>query len=178
MHITNVELFKLAAINTPKHKLLPLMPVELMTESCDLNRLRSKYIILMTSVWKSYSKLVFGATCPVFGSFTPSGEILPSLELSDLCQVDVDLNHFDTQKFPKLDLNLVARDAGWGNQETVLQVLKLILQTIRYIFNKKWFQTIKLQFSSTRHLVLQKGHLVLEVLIPQQKMPKSPYSKS
>jgi len=36
-------------------------------------------------------------------------------------------------------------------------VLRIILQTIKYVLNKKWFQTIKLTFSSTKFLLIQKG---------------------
>lgn len=56
MHINNMELFKLAAINMPKYKLLPLMPVEMQAESIDVNRMRSKYITQIHNVWKAYSK--------------------------------------------------------------------------------------------------------------------------
>lgn len=144
MHITNSELFKLAAINTPKSKLLPLMPVDMQSASIDQNRMKSKYITLMMATWKSYSKNVTGHTCPVFGTFTEYNQILPSKDLSDICEVEHTVNQSEIDKYPTLDLALVAREAGWGTHDTVLQVLKLILLTMKYIFNKKWFQTIKL----------------------------------
>lgn len=83
-YISEVDLFKLAAINMPRHAMLHSMPVSLQVESIEINRMRSHYIKMIMAVWRSYSKNVFGTTCPVFGSFTKEGELIPSPELVEL----------------------------------------------------------------------------------------------
>lgn len=77
-YISDQDLFKLAAINMPRHAILHAMPVSLQVESIEINRMRSHYIKIIMAVWRSYCKHVFGATCPVFGSFTKQGELIPS----------------------------------------------------------------------------------------------------
>jgi hypothetical protein len=42
---------------------------------------------MIIAVWKSYCSHVFGTTCPVFGSFTKEGEIMPSAELADVADI-------------------------------------------------------------------------------------------
>lgn len=68
--MSNIEIFKLTAIKTPTYKLIELMPTELQVASVDSNRIRSHYIQLLTTLWQHYSKAIFNATCPVFGTFT------------------------------------------------------------------------------------------------------------
>jgi hypothetical protein len=41
-------------------------------------------------VWKVYSKFIFGSTCPIFGTFTNSGEIIPGPELCEACSYEPD----------------------------------------------------------------------------------------
>jgi hypothetical protein len=44
LQINNLDLYKLAAINMSKGRLLPLMPNEMKVESVDVNRMRTRYI--------------------------------------------------------------------------------------------------------------------------------------
>jgi hypothetical protein len=84
--INEQELFKLCAINLPRHSMLHAMPVSMQTDSIEVNRLRSHYIKMIASVWRVYVKYAFGTTCPVFGSFTQDGDlILPSVDVCDAC---------------------------------------------------------------------------------------------
>lgn len=85
IQINNVELFKLAAINMSKSRLLPLMPVDMKVDSIDVNRMRSRYIQMISSVWKAYSKFIFGTNCPIMGTYTLTGEFNPGPELCDAC---------------------------------------------------------------------------------------------
>ena len=120
MHINNIELFKLAAINMPKGKLLPLMPCELQCDSTDLNRMRSKYISLLLSVWKAYAKFIFGTTCSIMGTFTMAGDFIPSLDLCEACGAPLEINDdIDASKYPVADYGQIAQMAGWGTAETV-----------------------------------------------------------
>lgn len=60
------------------------MPVSLQLESTEINRMRSHYIKIVLSVWRSYARNCFGTTCPIFGSYTKDGNIWPSSELAEL----------------------------------------------------------------------------------------------
>jgi hypothetical protein len=117
LYINNLELFKLAAINMPKCKLLPLMPIELQVESIDVNRMRSKYITLIMGVWKAYTKFIFNSTCTIMGTFTDKGEMVPGHELCDACTYEQDeekqVNPYD---YPPVDYSKVAQMAGYGNE--------------------------------------------------------------
>jgi len=72
--------------------------------------MRSHYIKMILSVWKAYSKLVFGTTCPVFGTFTNEGHLLPSPELAELASLPQS-EEPDLQKYPPLNLRALAKDA-------------------------------------------------------------------
>lgn len=87
-YITESDLFKLAAINMPRHTIVQAMPVSLQVESTEINRMRSHYIKMILAVWRAYSKHVFGTTCPVFGSFTTDGDLTPSPELCELAGIE------------------------------------------------------------------------------------------
>ena len=80
--------------------------------------MRSKYITQILSVWKAYSKLIFGTTCPVMGTFTADGAMVPGLELCEACSVDPTLHdsELDTSGFKQVDYGAVAQQAGWGNE--------------------------------------------------------------
>ncbi len=77
-YITEFDLFKLASINLPRHTLMQSMPASLQMESTEINRMRSHYIKMALYVWRSYTKHVFGTTCPIFGTYTSEGIIYPS----------------------------------------------------------------------------------------------------
>lgn len=62
------------------------MPVDLQVGSIDLNRMRSQYIRLMQQLWQQYTKVIFNSTCPLFGSYTAEGHLLPTQELCDIAQ--------------------------------------------------------------------------------------------
>jgi hypothetical protein len=64
------------------------MPVSLQVESTEINRMRSYYIKMIQSVWKSYSSHVFNTTCPVLGTFTKEGDLFPSTELADIIGIE------------------------------------------------------------------------------------------
>lgn len=98
-YITEADLFRLAAINLPRHTIVQAMPVSLQVESTEINRMRSHYIKMIHSVWKSYSKNLFGSTCPIFGSFTADGDIIPSQELCDIAGI-IQEEAPDTQLYP------------------------------------------------------------------------------
>ena len=87
--MTELDVIKLAAISLPKHILTILMPSELQADSVDINRMRSCYIKTMLTVWKLYGRAVIGTTCPVFGTFTQEGEILPSNELAEAVSISI-----------------------------------------------------------------------------------------
>ena len=88
--INESELFKLCAINLPRHSLLNAMPVSMQTDSIEVNRLRSHYIKMISAVWRVYVKHAFGTTCPVFGSFSQDGDLIcPSVDVCDACQIDL-----------------------------------------------------------------------------------------
>lgn len=53
-YINELDLFKLAAINMPRHSLLHAMPVNLQVDSTEVNRLRSHYIKMIVAVWRVY----------------------------------------------------------------------------------------------------------------------------
>ena len=86
-YITEADLFRLAAINLPRHTIVQAMPVSLQVESTEINRMRSHYIKMILGVWKSYCRHLFGNTCPCFGSFTTEGDIIPSQELCEIASV-------------------------------------------------------------------------------------------
>jgi hypothetical protein len=50
--------------------------------------MRTYYIKMILSVWKSYSSHVFNTTCPVFGTFTKEGDIIPSSELAEIIGIE------------------------------------------------------------------------------------------
>jgi len=81
-------LFKLAAINLPRHTIVQAMPISLQVESTEINRMRSHYIKMIIAVWKSYARNVFGYTCPVFGSYTLDGDLIPSVELAEIVGIE------------------------------------------------------------------------------------------
>lgn len=83
-YITELDLFKLAAINLPRHTIVQAMPVSLQVESTEINRMRSHYIKMILAVWRSYARNVFGYTCPVFGTYTKDGDLYPSSELAEI----------------------------------------------------------------------------------------------
>lgn len=87
-YVTEVDLFRLAAINLPRHTIVQVMPVSMQVESTEINRMRSHYIKMMLGVWKSYSKHLFGSTCPCFGSFTADGDIIPSAEVCEIAGIE------------------------------------------------------------------------------------------
>lgn len=87
-YITELDLFKLAAINLPRHTIMQAMPVSLQVESAEINRMRSHYIKMILAVWRSYSRNVFGSTCPVFGSYTKDGDLIPSAEMAEIVGLD------------------------------------------------------------------------------------------
>lgn len=90
-YVTEADLFRLAAINLPRHTIVQAMPVSMQVESTEINRMRSHYIKMILSVWKSYSKHLFGNTCPCFGSFTQDGDIMPSQELCEIAGIEQDI---------------------------------------------------------------------------------------
>ena len=45
--ITELDLFKLAAINLPRHVLIKAMPITMQLDSIEINRIRSNYIKVM-----------------------------------------------------------------------------------------------------------------------------------
>lgn len=121
LYINNLELFKLAAINMPKCRLLPMMPVELQVESTDVNRMRSRYITHIMGVWKVYSKFIFGSSCPIFGTFTHAGEMVPGPELCEACSYEPDeTNQIDTSKVPPIDFNKIAQLSESGSDKNVI----------------------------------------------------------
>jgi len=65
------------------------MPVSLQVESIEINRMRSHFIKIILNVWRSYARNVFGTTCPVFGSFTNEGDLIPSPELAELACLEM-----------------------------------------------------------------------------------------
>ena len=64
------------------------MPISLQVESTEINRMRSHYIKMIIAVWKSYARNVFGYTCPVFGSYTLDGDLIPSVELAEIVGIE------------------------------------------------------------------------------------------
>ena len=108
--INEQDLFKLAAINLPRHALLHAMPVSMQVDSTEVNRLRSHYIKIIVAVWRLYCKQLFGRTCPVFGSFTKDGELIPSPELADWCQLECE-ERPDIEKYPAINFAVLAKDA-------------------------------------------------------------------
>ena len=107
-YITEADLFRLAAINMPRHTIVQAMPVSLQVESTEINRMRSHYIKMIHSVWRAYSKLLFGSTCPVFGSFTEDGDIIPSAELCEIAGIEQDEKP-DKDLYPSLNIVALAK---------------------------------------------------------------------
>jgi hypothetical protein len=64
------------------------MPVNLQVESAEINRMRSHYIKIIIAVWRSYARNVFGYSCPVFGSYTKDGELIPSSEMAEVVGIE------------------------------------------------------------------------------------------
>lgn len=59
---------------------------------------------MISSVWKAYSKFIFGTTCPILGTFTMTGDFIPSKEFCDACSVEYKEEcEFDLSKYPILD---------------------------------------------------------------------------
>jgi hypothetical protein len=113
------------------------MPVSLQVESTEINRMRTHYIKMIAGVWKSYSKNLFGNTCPVFGSFTEDGDIIPSAELCEIAGIDM-VEQPDREKYPQINIGLLAKQAS-SNESIVMSILKLILATCKSVIYKRWF---------------------------------------
>jgi len=122
------------------------MPVNLQVDSIEVNRLRSHYIKMIVAVWRVYTKHVLGCTCPVFGSFSKDGKLLPSQDLCEAASVEQEESP-DPLEFPALNLATIAKETKY-TEGIVSQILKLILATCKQILRKRWFQKIKLQINS------------------------------
>ncbi len=144
----------------PRFKLMVMMPPYMQAASVDINRMRSRFIKLMTILWKSYSKLIIGKSCPVFGSFTSDGKIIPSSELSQIACLDPDIC-IEKLNLPPLDLAALAQATNL-NESIVLQILKTIIKSIKVILNSKFFQTIKLTLAGPSFLTISKGSVMIE----------------
>lgn len=142
--MTELELFKMAAINQPKNVLVPLMPVELQYPSIDLNRLRSHYIRVMVSIWREYARQILnaeekgGIVCPVFGTYK-SGvtELAPSAELCEIVGTCFDL--VDQSDMLHINLAQIVANTSAKSEQVVTNALKTMLLSIRYILSRKWF---------------------------------------
>lgn len=102
--LTEIDVFKLAAVSLPKYILMQLVPTHLQSDSVDVNRMRSYYITTMIATWKAYGKAVIGTTCPVFGIFLKDGRIYPSPDLAEAAAIAPDLEA-ETINAPKLSLS-------------------------------------------------------------------------
>ena len=136
-YITETDLFRLAAINMPRHSIVQAMPVSLQVESTEINRMRTHYIKMIAGVWKSYSKSLFGNTCPVFGSFTEDGDIIPSSELCEIAGVE-QIELPDREKYPPLNIGQLAKQTN-SSEAIVMSILKLIMATCKSVIYKRWF---------------------------------------
>lgn len=104
--------------------------------------------------------MVFGTTCPFFGTFSKEGELIPSQELANLCQVDVE-EQADPKEYPPLNLGLIAKECRY-TEPVVSKILNLIFATCKQVIKKRWFQKIKLQFTPTHSLIMQKGYCAMQ----------------
>lgn len=136
------------------------MPVSLQVESAEINRMRSHYIKMILAVWRSYARNVFGFTCPVFGSYTKDGDLIPSSEMAEIVGLEGQ-SHPDFEQYPSLNLTPIAKDSN-TTEYVVSQILKLIYATCRNIITKRWFSKIKLQLSSTHALVITRGTISIQ----------------
>lgn len=74
------------------------------------------------------------------GTYTLTGEFNPGLELCDACCAEINAeSNIDSSKYQTVDYGQIAQQAGWGDSATVQQTLRILLQTIKYVLNKKWF---------------------------------------
>jgi len=170
-YITELDLFKLAAINLPRHTIVQAMPVSLQVESTEINRMRSHYIKMILAVWRSYARNVFGYTCPVFGTYTKVGDLYPSSELAEIVGLESQ-QPTDLEQYPPLNLTPIAKDSN-TTEQVVSSILKLIFSTCRNIITKRWFQKIKLQLSSAYALVITKGTISIQKLsVTGEKIPQ------
>ena len=108
--LTEIDVFKLAAVSLPKYILMQLVPTNLQSDSVDVNRMRSYYIKTMIQTWKAYGKAVIGTICPVFGIFLKDGRIFPSTDLAEAAAIAPD-PEMETTNAPKLSLSLIAEEA-------------------------------------------------------------------
>ena len=136
-YITEADLFRLAAINMPRHTIVQAMPVSLQVESTEINRMRSHYIKMIHSVWKAYSKSLFGAACPVFRSFTQDGDIIPSAELCEIAGIEQEQTP-DKDLYPSLNIVALAKQVN-SSETIVMSILKLIFATCKSVIYKRWF---------------------------------------
>jgi hypothetical protein len=88
------------------------MPVNLQVDSIEVNRLRSHYIKMIVAVWRVYTKNLLGYTCPVFGSFSKDGKMLPSQDLCDAAGVEQEETP-DTNEYPPLNLATIAKETKY-----------------------------------------------------------------
>jgi AraC-like DNA-binding protein len=166
-YITELDLFKLAAINLPRHTLLHSMPVTLQVESTEINRMRTHFIKVMLNVWRSYSRHVLGTQCPLLGTFTQDAELFASPELAEIAGVAAPEV---VEELPALSLAAVAKDSK-TSEGHVLQCLRLVLGTSRNIMTKRWFNKIKLQMSPSLYLLIQRGAIsILKTAQPGERI--------
>ena len=88
------------------------MPVNLQVDSIEVNRLRSHYIKMIVAVWRVYTKNLLGHTCPVFGSFSVDGRLLPSYELCGAASIESD-EQPDFEEFPPVNIALIAKETKY-----------------------------------------------------------------
>lgn len=121
-YITELDLFKLSAINLPRHVIVHAMPVSLQVESAEINRMRSYYIKLMIIVWRAYAKNVLGSTCAIMGTFSADGQLTPSTEIAAIAGIEPT----PCDELPATNYGLIAKQSNC-NENVVTQILKMIV---------------------------------------------------
>ena len=81
--------------------------------------------------------------CPCFGTFKPGvTELAPSADLCEIVGISFDL--VDQSDMAHVNLSQIVANTSAKSEQVVTNALKTILQGIRYILSRKWFQNVRL----------------------------------